>query len=56
MHRLPYTVPLWVEGEFWSAGIPDSFDPRFATAADEMARNAAAQFAASVWSPKDFGG
>ena len=49
MHRLPYTVPLWVEGEFWSAGIPDPFDPRFAAAADEMARNAAAQFAADPW-------
>jgi hypothetical protein len=49
MHRLPYTVPLWLEGEFWWGGIPDPFNPRFAAAADEMARNAAARFAGDPW-------
>ena len=36
MHRLPYTVPLWLKGEFWWGGMPDPFDPRFAAAVDEM--------------------
>jgi hypothetical protein len=49
MHRLPYTVPLWLEGEFWWGGIPDPFDPRFAAAADEMARKAAARFGGDPW-------
>jgi hypothetical protein len=49
MHRLPYTVPLWLEGEFWWGGMPDPFDPRFATAADTTARNAAAQFRGDPW-------
>jgi hypothetical protein len=49
MHSLPYTVPLWLEGEFWWGGIPDPFDPRFAPAADEMARNAAARFGGDPW-------
>jgi hypothetical protein len=52
MQRLPYTVPLWPEGEFarvssgedWWGRMPDPFDPRFAEAADRMARNAAARF------------
>ena len=52
MRRLPYTVPLWPEGEYakvstggdrWGP-MPDPFDPRFAAAADEMARDAAARF------------
>ena len=25
MHRLPYTVPLWLEGEFWWGGNAGSF-------------------------------
>jgi len=53
MHRLPYTVPLSPEGEYakvssgedWWGPMPDPFDPRFAEAADKMARNAAARFA-----------
>ncbi|HJY51071.1 MAG TPA: beta-galactosidase, partial [Stellaceae bacterium] len=53
MHRLPYTVPLSPEGEYakvssgedWWGPMPDPFDPRFAEAADRMARNAAARFA-----------
>jgi len=49
MHRLPYTVPLWLEGEFWWGGMPDPFHPRFAAAADEMARNAAARFGDDPW-------
>jgi hypothetical protein len=49
MHRLPYTVPLWLEGEFWWGGMPDPFDPRFAAAADTTARNAAAQFRGDPW-------
>jgi len=49
MHRLPYTVPLWLEGEFWWGGIPDPFDPRFVAAAEEMARNAAARFGRDPW-------
>jgi len=49
MHRLPYTVPLWLEGKFWWGGIPDPFDPKFVTAADKVARNAAAQFARDPW-------
>jgi hypothetical protein len=49
MHRLPYTVPLWLEGKFWWGGIPDPFDPRFATAVDEMAQNAAARFGGDPW-------
>src|SRR5215471_950628 len=49
MHSLPYTVPLWLEGEFWWGGVPDPFDPRFAAAADEMARNAAAHFGHDPW-------
>jgi len=49
MHSLPYTVPLWLEGEFWWGGIPDPFDPRFAAAADEMARDAAARFGGDPW-------
>ena len=52
MHRLPYTVPLSPQGEYakissgedWWGLIPDPFDPRFATAADRMARKAAVQF------------
>jgi hypothetical protein len=52
MHRLPYTVPLSPEGEYakvssgedWWGPMPDPFDPRFADAADKMARNAAARF------------
>jgi hypothetical protein len=52
MHRLPYTVPLSPEGEYarvssgedWWGPMPDPFDPRFAEAADRMARNAAARF------------
>lgn len=52
MHRLPYTVPLSPEGEYakvssgedWWGPMPDPFDPRFAEAADKMARNAAARF------------
>ena len=49
MHSLPYTVPLWLDGEFWWGGIPDPFDPRFAEAADDMARNAAARFGRDPW-------
>jgi hypothetical protein len=49
MHSLPYTVPLWLEGEFLGGGIPDPFDPRFAAAVDEMARNAAARFSRDPW-------
>jgi hypothetical protein len=53
MHRLPYTMPLSPEGEYakvssgedWWGPMPDPFDPRFAEAADKMARNAAARFA-----------
>jgi hypothetical protein len=53
MHRLPYTVPLSPGGEYakvssgedWWGPMPDPFDPRFAEAADKMARNAAARFA-----------
>ena len=52
MHRLSYTVPLSPEGEYakvssgedWWGPMPDPFDPRFAYAADKMARNAAARF------------
>jgi hypothetical protein len=52
MHRLPHTVPLSPEGEYakvssgldWWGPMPDPFDPRFAEAADNMARNAAARF------------
>ncbi|MBO0739516.1 MAG: beta-agarase, partial [Alphaproteobacteria bacterium] len=52
MHRLPYTVQLSPEGEFarigtgqdWWGPMADPFDPRFAEAADRMARNAAAKF------------
>lgn len=52
MHRLPYTVPLWPEGEFarvssgrnWWGRMPDPFDPRFAAAADKMAAHAAERF------------
>src|SRR6267142_6712677 len=49
MHRLPYTVPLWLEGEFWWGGMPDPFHPRFAATVDEMARKAAAQFGGDPW-------
>lgn len=57
MHRLPYTVPLSPEGEYakvssgedWWGPVPDPFDPRFAEAADKMARNAAARFAGDPW-------
>jgi hypothetical protein len=57
MHRLPYTVPLSSEGEYakissgedWWGPMPDPFDPRFAEAADKMARNAAARFAGDPW-------
>ena len=49
MHRLPYTVPLWLEGGFWWGGMPDPFDPRFAAAVDCMARNAAARFRRDPW-------
>src|SRR5215831_2252107 len=49
MHRLPYTVPLWLEGKFWWGGIPDPFDPRFTMAVDKMAENAAAQFGGDPW-------
>jgi hypothetical protein len=52
MHRLPYTVPLYLEGEYaklssgedWWGPMPDPFSPRFAAAADKMARDAAALF------------
>jgi Beta-galactosidase len=52
MHRFPYTVPLSPEGAYakvssgedWWGPMPDPFDPRFAEAADKMARNAAARF------------
>lgn len=49
MHSLPYTVPLWLEGKLWEGGTPDPFDPRFAAAVDQMARNAAAQFRGDPW-------
>jgi hypothetical protein len=57
MHRLPYTVPLSPEGEYakvssgedWWGPMPDPFDPRFAEAADKMARNAAARFGGDPW-------
>jgi hypothetical protein len=49
MQSLPYTVPLWLEGEFWWGGIPDPFDPRFAAAADKMAQRAAARFGRDPW-------
>jgi Beta-galactosidase len=57
MHRLPYTVPLSPEGEYakvssgedWWGPMPDPFDPRFAEAADKMARNAAARFGDDPW-------
>ena len=57
MHRLPYTVPLWPEGEYakvisgedWWGPMPDPFDPFFAEAADKMARNAAARFGGDPW-------
>ena len=49
MHRLPYTVPLWLEGKFWWGGIPDPFDPRFAIAVDKIAENAAARFGGDAW-------
>jgi hypothetical protein len=52
MHRLPYTVPLSPTGDYaklgggldWWGRMPDPFDPRFADAADEMARAAAAKY------------
>ena len=52
MHRLPYTVPLYLEGEYakvssgedWWGPMPDSFSLRFAAAADKMAQNAASRF------------
>jgi hypothetical protein len=52
MHRLAYTVPLSPigsyatvsSGENWWGPMPDPFDPRFAAAADRMARDAAARF------------
>jgi hypothetical protein len=52
MHRLPYTAPLSLEGEYdkivsvddWWGPMPDPFSPRFAAAADKMARDAAARF------------
>jgi hypothetical protein len=51
-HRLPYTVPLWPEGDYakvgssldWWGPMPDAFDTRFAEAADKMAQNAASRF------------
>ena len=51
-HRLPYTVPLYPEGEYakissgedWWGLMPDPFDPRFAEAVDKMAQSAAARF------------
>jgi len=57
MHRLAYTVPLSPEGEYakvssgedWWGPMPDPFDPRFAEAADRMARNAAARFGGDPW-------
>ena len=57
MHRLPYTVPLSPNGEYakvssgedWWGPMPDPFDPRFAEAADKMARNAAARFGGDPW-------
>jgi len=57
MHRLPYTVPLSPEGKYaklssgedWWGPMPDPFDPRFAEAADKMARNAAARFGGDPW-------
>jgi hypothetical protein len=50
-------VPLSPEGEYaklssgedWWGPMPDPFDPRFAEAADRMARNAAARFAGDPW-------
>jgi len=52
MHRMPYTVPLWPEGEFakvssgddWWGPMPDVFDPDFAAAVERMADHAAARF------------
>jgi hypothetical protein len=52
MHRMPYTVPLWPEGEFakvssgddWWGPMPDVFDPDFAAAVERMAEHAAARF------------
>jgi Beta-galactosidase len=52
MHRLPYTVPLYLEGEYakvssgedWWGPMPDPFSPRFAAAADKIARDAAVRF------------
>jgi hypothetical protein len=57
MRRLPYTVPLAPEGRYgtvssgedWWGPLPDPFDPRFAEAADRMARVAAARFGADPW-------
>jgi hypothetical protein len=57
MHRLPYTVPLSPEGQYatissgedWWGPLADPFDPRFAEAADRMARDAAARFGADPW-------
>jgi hypothetical protein len=56
-HRLPYTVPLAPEGRYatvssgedWWGPLADPFDPRFAEAAERMARDAAAQFGADPW-------
>ena len=52
MHQLPYTVPLSLDGEYpklrsvdnWWGPMADPFSLRFAAAADEMARKAAARF------------
>ena len=52
MHRLPYTVPLSLEGEYaklssvdnWWGLMADPFSTQFAAAADKMAREAAARF------------
>jgi hypothetical protein len=49
MHSMPYSVPLWLDGKLWWGGTPDPFDPRFAPAVDQMARNAAAQFGSDPW-------
>src|SRR5215467_12704582 len=46
---VPYSVPLWLDGKLWWGGTPDPFDPRFAPAVDQMARNAAAQFGGDPW-------
>jgi Beta-galactosidase len=52
LHRLPYAVPLWPEGDVarvrpgndWWGSLPDVFDPRFIAAVDTMAEHAATRF------------